>query len=764
MKHIIFLLTSFFIYQTVHSQTPTLSDSCKLNIGTNLGGLVDWGTEIPFVDLMRCSRIWYTKSIGDPLDPWDSEFANELELRPDGYPTHLPQTVPGSPYPQKAATIWGITDAWPAGEYTLLWEGEGELLLNGPYQNLQQTDAHRIIFDYPITNEASFEILIESSELADPIRNIRLLMPGTEFTYETRPFYQLWVDKVDLFQTVRFMDWGQTNNWGDHEVLDGSMVDWSERSQMDYYTWANSKGVPYEMMVKFMNDYDKDGWVCIPHVASEDYIRNMAQYFRDNLESGRHIYVEYSNETWNWMFNQTHWLNYHGCEVPGVMWPEGIVPYIQNMLNYWTEEFDGQLDRTTRVVGIQTGWLDVAQRVAFNLDSTSFDAISPTYYFGYSEPFEAELDNLNNTATIADAAYYARQSMDEYFNNIAEIKTGLADSLNKPIMFYEGGQHLTPHPFGVEPTYSEALLGLQRDTSMYNMYNEWFDRIRTLQVGTEPLLLMNFAFVGQRSAQFGSWGILETMDQDFSVVPAPKYQALVENMNTNCINPVTELQLKVFLQGPFDETTNLMNDNLRQNNDIPLMEPFTSLGFTHVNGGGEITDPTILSTTGNDAIVDWIFIELRDSNNPTSIIATQSALLQRDGDIVNTDGISAVRFETALPSFFITVQHRNHHGVRSLNSFSSNESIALDFTSPSTLVYGTTPMENIGGTMVLFSGDANNDGQINAVDKNNFWRIENGNPYNYLNSKADFNMDGIVNPVDKNSHWRINNSTIEQVD
>ncbi len=536
MKRILLILFSLFIYHQGISQTSTLPDSCKLNIGTNLGGLSDWGTEIPFVDLMHSCRTWYTKSNGDPNDPFDSEMTNQLEYRPDGYPTYIPQTVAGSPYTQDVATIWAVTDGWPAGQYTVLWEGTGEIQFWGTYENLTQTDSHRIVFDFPNPIDGVIELRITSSEVNDPIHNIRVLMPGTEFTYETNPFYDLWIEKVGIFETVRFMDWGQTNNWGyeGYEFADSTLVDWSERSQMNHYTWAYGKGVPYEMMIQYMNQYDKDGWVCVPHVASEDYIRNMAQLFRDNLEPDRHIYVEYSNEIWNWMFSQTNWLYHYGCEVPGIDWPEGIVPYVQNMLNYWTDEFAGQLDRTTRIVGIQTGWLDVAQRVAFNLDTASFDAIAPTYYFGLDENTESELDALGANTTAADIAYYARQNMPQEFQYISEIKTQLADSINKPIMFYEGGQHLTPHPFGVEPTYSQALLDIQRDTALYNMYNEWFEQLRTLQEGDEPLLLMNFAFVGQRSAQYGSWGILETMDQDLSVIPAPKYQALLENMNTNC--------------------------------------------------------------------------------------------------------------------------------------------------------------------------------------------------------------------------------------
>jgi len=228
---------------------------------------------------------------------------------------------------------------------------------------------------------------------------------------------------------------------------------------------------------------------------------------------------------------------------------------------------------------------------------------------------------------------------------------------------------------------------------------------------------------------------------------------------------VTELQLKAFLQGPFDENTMLMTDNLRQNNVIPLTEPFTELGFTQVGSGGESISPELLNTTGNDAIVDWIFIELRDGSNPSITVATQPALIQRDGDIVSVlDGVSQVRIDLTLPDVIVIIRHRNHHGVRSLNSFASNENITIDFSLPTTPVFGINPMETIGGTMVLISGDANNDGQVNPVDKNDYWREENGNPYNYFDSKADFNLDGIVNPVDKNNHWRVNNSRIEQID
>ncbi len=40
-----------------------------LVLGTNLSGMADYGTELPFVDLMHSARIWYTKDAEDP--EWD---------------------------------------------------------------------------------------------------------------------------------------------------------------------------------------------------------------------------------------------------------------------------------------------------------------------------------------------------------------------------------------------------------------------------------------------------------------------------------------------------------------------------------------------------------------------------------------------------------------------------------------------------------------------------------------------------------------------
>jgi len=523
---LLFLSLSIISY----AQQP---NECKLQIGTNLSGVVDYGTELPFVNLMRNARMWYTKDIDNPNAAFDSGFTDELTYRADGYPTHIPQQVAGADFEQRTVTIWANTSSWPAGEYTVLWEGTGQLSFWGGHENLTQTDDHRIVFDFLNPMDNVLEMTILTSDIDDPIRNIRLLMPGTEDTYETQPFYSLWLEKLSIFPSVRFMDWGTTNSWGQPDNWtwdDPALFAWEDRAQMDHYTWATNKGIPYEMMIRLLNDYDLDGWVCVPHRASDDYIEQMATLFRNDLEAERHLTVEYSNEIWNWIFGQTHWLNKYGCEQTGVSWPEGIVPYVQNCLDIWSGVFDGELDRLTRVAGVQASWQDVSNRMVENLTPGSYDAITPTFYFGINEEGDAALDALGASATVTDVAFYARQAMGEGSDFLLTQKNELADPMGVPMVFYEGGQHITGHPFGEEPTYGQALLDIQRDTAMYNMYIEWFDFLATLQTGEDPLQLMNFSFVAPRSSRYGSWGILETMDQDLSVTPAPKYSAILETI------------------------------------------------------------------------------------------------------------------------------------------------------------------------------------------------------------------------------------------
>ena len=190
-------------------------------------------------------------------------------------------------------------------------------------------------------------------------------------------------------------------------------------------------------------------------------------------------------------------------------------------------------------------------------------------------------------------------------------------------------------------------------------------------------------------------------------------------------DPFVFLQLHAYLQGPLNTTTGLMSDGLRTSLDsdgkryIPLTEPYTNLEpvpgtrpFKHLGGGGETIDPSILDVTGDNAIVDWVFIELRSKSDAYYSVLTRSALLQRDGDVVDIDGISPVVFRAKTDEYYIVLRHRNHLGVMTATPFGLTRDKAnpvdINFTDPATPTYAPhmQRLSSNGEIAMMWGGNA----------------------------------------------------------
>ena len=184
------------------------------------------------------------------------------------------------------------------------------------------------------------------------------------------------------------------------------------------------------------------------------------------------------------------------------------------------------------------------------------------------------------------------------------------------------------------------------------------------------------------------------------------------------------VQLKGFLQGPYEPGTGLMTDALRSLPNFPTQEPYSALGYAHSGGGGsEAIDPTVLLATGNDAIVDWVVVELRKANDPTSVLATRSALLQRDGDVVEVDGVGPLTFSQASGPYHLALRHRNHLGAMTLGTVGLGTTpTAVDLSTAVTATFGTNARNAVGGTFpahVLWPGDVNFDGVVRYTGQDN---------------------------------------------
>jgi hypothetical protein len=184
------------------------------------------------------------------------------------------------------------------------------------------------------------------------------------------------------------------------------------------------------------------------------------------------------------------------------------------------------------------------------------------------------------------------------------------------------------------------------------------------------------------------------------------------NLSLGAFNAMTSLEAKVFLGGPYNAGTGTMNDELRQHDQLPTNEPYSALDpatndvWQPVGGGGEIADASVFTNSGPNAIVDWVLLEVR-STATFNVIASQCALLQRDGDVVGTDGHSPVRFNLTSGSYHVSIRHRNHLGCMSSSTYTFNGStVSVDFTNPSTSTWGTNAQKTIGSVHALWPANS----------------------------------------------------------
>lgn len=166
----------------------------------------------------------------------------------------------------------------------------------------------------------------------------------------------------------------------------------------------------------------------------------------------------------------------------------------------------------------------------------------------------------------------------------------------------------------------------------------------------------------------------------------------------------------------------------------------------------------MLAVSGPDAIVDWVFLELRSTANPAQVMATRSALVQRDGDVVDVDGVSPVSFSAVnAASYSLAVRHRNHLGVQTgaAKFYPRGSAVASDFTSllPEGFYAhnGLNPAQKtVGGVFTLWAGNGriipelkyNSNNDRNAILLVVGLATPNAIVPGYLG--ADYNLDGVV--------------------
>lgn len=467
-------------------------------MGMNIAGIVDWSTEWPFVDVFMHSRGWIPQRAEG--GPWDTK--EELELTPEGWPI----LAPG----QAAATLMlrECSPHYPVGRYVCTYEGAGRIEFGLAAKAVSESPG-RVELDVKHDDGGIYLKIVESSP-ADPIRNIRVWMPG--FEGAESPFHPLFVERLRPFKVVRFMDWQRTNH--------SDVVSWEDRRTPEDARQSGPPGVALEYMIALSNELEADPWFCMPHLADDGFVRSFAEQVKRDLHPGATIYVEWSNEPWNGMFQQAKWANEQAA-ARGLEPAEVVADEASRDWEIWADVFEGDPRRVVRVAAAHHYNPGFARTLMARLDG-EVDALACG---GYFKPRKEDEPGFNAATTAEEVMLSCRAELRE--NGLPRLMAHqkIAETWSErlgrriPLLVYEGGQHLSP--YGRDLPYTGAFVAAQSHPLMEACYRELLDGFREMGGST----FMAFASCGGWG-EHGYWGHLRYQDQP--IEEAVKYRVLLE--------------------------------------------------------------------------------------------------------------------------------------------------------------------------------------------------------------------------------------------
>lgn len=561
MKSLLSLILAIMLAGPLAAQ-----DKPAVPMGLNLAPVTDWSTQAPFLDVMKTARPWIVHKSGQWGGAGEAELIAGDHLDQFGWPRRLPRelgtvgTVILTDMPQQATSL--------AGTYRLSFEGDGIVEVLGRAQNVRYADGD-VLFDYT-PGPGPVEIRIQRSNTDDYVRNIAVVNERHRTAYEAGNLFNPdWLSLIGDFQVLRFMDWMATNN--------SRIQSWPDRPLVQDYTYARN-GVPLEVMLALLRETKADGWFTLPHGADDEFARRFAGLINQALSSETQVIAEYSNEVWNWQFQQTAWANEMGLARWGQAdtGPQYYGARAAELAQIWSDVFaeDGG-PQLVNVISTQTGWLGLEELILeaplwqAEADSPGnppwiyFDAYAVTGYFGGILGVEdrAPLVKgwIGESRTAAEATAITKgllgDARETYINahqyDLASDKAGaelmdgsisgdpldtledllgrvlpyhaqIADGYGLQLLMYEGGSHVV----GIGPMVEDAeLAGFFTHFNYSPRMGELYRRLITgwAELGGGGFAAYNDVYA---PSKWGSWGARRWLEDDNT-----RWQALAERAN-----------------------------------------------------------------------------------------------------------------------------------------------------------------------------------------------------------------------------------------
>jgi len=484
------------------------------DLGINLDGLTDWGRAWMFVDVFKQSRPWTAaRPHGSPPTP-----AGPLSVDDGGTVTSLRES--------QSAVTYIFTDSeghYPAGRYVARYRGDGDLRWWGDAVVVSAMPG-LILLD--VVPEKGIRVEITRTDPEDPIRDIRLHMPGFGDGDDDPRFHPTFIERLRQFSVVRFMDLQRTN--------DSTLSSWEDRPRTSDSTQASQKGVALEHLMELVQILDIDPWFCMPHMADDRFVRRFAEEVRNHLPPGRRVYVEYSNEVWNGLFEQAQYARRQGLELGLSADGSEAQRRFQaqrsvEIFRIWESVFGGS-DRLVRVISSQFA---NPKAIEATLDwreaYKSTDALAVAPYFGQrvgALDAAARVDGASPERLIEMLSVEVSALLPRI-----ESTVRVAESRGLRLIAYEAGQHLVGRQGRQNDQALTTLFhATNRSAGMKGLYRQYLMGWKQAGGG----LMMLFSFVSKPS-KWGSWGMLEWQDQPPRL--APKWDAALELLEHGSRHP-----------------------------------------------------------------------------------------------------------------------------------------------------------------------------------------------------------------------------------
>ncbi len=477
-------------------------------IGTNLSELRYFTSQWVFRNAFDQAAPWWSQEVSS--SQWST--GSWLDRDGDGW-------VKSLQWNQAAGTLMyrGLDGHYPGGRYVVTYDGDGDLQVGFDAREVWRSPG-RIEMDVTPSDNGIYLKLVRTNP-GDYLRNIRVFEKQYEFL--TSDFHPAFTFMMQPYGVIRFMDFLRTNN--------SPVRDWSERTKPTHYTQDAPHGVAYEVIIDLCNETGAEPWICVPHEATDDYVRNLATLFRDRLSPGLRVWVEYSNEVWNGGFTQAGYAQQQG------QWRGLSANPVEAGLRFYADRSVEIFNQFTPIIGASrmvrvlagqnaNPWLG-QQILDWRQAYRSADVLAVAPYFGI------DLGNPSTVGTVLGmtvpavlvACYYdiAKSTTN------ATANASIARARGLELVAYEGGQHLVG--FGGAQT-NQALTNLfttaNRHPWMYPLTSYALDQWR--QAGGQ--MFCYYTAIGTYS-MWGSWGALEYHDQDWAT--APKFLGIIDYIIRN---------------------------------------------------------------------------------------------------------------------------------------------------------------------------------------------------------------------------------------